>query len=66
MPDEVCDGIPHCGLGDDEDPKMCLYFKAAISQFQRAQKTMEAAQNRQQQEKNRKIKVELYNPADED
>ena len=35
MPDEVCDGVPHCGLGDDEDPKMCLYFRAAVSKLEK-------------------------------
>uniref|UniRef100_A0A914Y6Q5 Uncharacterized protein n=1 Tax=Panagrolaimus superbus TaxID=310955 RepID=A0A914Y6Q5_9BILA len=64
MPDEVCDGIPHCGLGDDEDPKMCLYYKAALSQFQRAQRTIEAAQSRQQQSRPTGHKVLIYNPAD--
>uniref|UniRef100_A0A914PT66 Uncharacterized protein n=1 Tax=Panagrolaimus davidi TaxID=227884 RepID=A0A914PT66_9BILA len=65
MPDEVCDGIPHCGLGDDEDPKMCLYYKAALSQFQRAQHTVEAAQSRQQQIRPSGHKAVMYNPADE-
>lgn len=64
MPDEVCDGIPHCGLGDDEDPKMCLYFKAAMSLFQRSQRTLEAEQARLNQAKDHKTKInfEVYNP----
>uniref|UniRef100_A0AC35G3Z9 Uncharacterized protein n=1 Tax=Panagrolaimus sp. PS1159 TaxID=55785 RepID=A0AC35G3Z9_9BILA len=50
---------------DDEDPKMCLYYKAAISQFQRAQHTVEAAQSRQQQIRPSGHKAVMYNPADE-
>uniref|UniRef100_A0A7E4ZVY7 Uncharacterized protein n=1 Tax=Panagrellus redivivus TaxID=6233 RepID=A0A7E4ZVY7_PANRE len=60
MPDEVCDGIPHCGLGDDEDPKMCMYFKAAVSKIDHVNKVIQSEKNGKDVRK--KKPINLYNP----
>ena len=68
MPDEVCNGVPDCGLGDDEDPKMCLYFRAAVSKLERTHKSLMtdiALSHKASERSSTSSPIEMYNPPEE-
>ena len=68
MPDEVCDGVPHCGLGDDEDPKMCLYFRAAVSKLEKTHKSLMTdivLSHKIDGKSSTSSPMEMYNPPEE-